>query len=91
MTVYELLEKMNGEICRGRARVRVGGEIIVIGQLNGDYMEFTEAGRKLASPEDSAEIVAETKPKRGRPAKNDVVESAQVTDNLFDIPDAGLT
>lgn len=94
MDVYKLVEKLGGEICRGRARVRVGGQIVVVGVLNGDYMEFTEEGRKLAA--DGDKPVAE-KPKRGaRPAKADVVESEPVTlldealqDSLF--PEPGLT
>ncbi len=48
MTVYELVEKLGGEICRGRARILDGREYVIIGQLVGDDMEFTEAGRLLA-------------------------------------------
>ena len=94
MNVYDLVEKLGGEICRGRARVRVDGQIVVIGQLNGDYMEFTEAGRKLANPvEEGAkndEVAVESKPKRGRPGKSTVVESAPVIDDLF-VSEQGLT
>ncbi len=49
MNVYELTEKLGGEIVRGRARIRVGAEYIVVGQLNGDNMEYTEAGRRMAA------------------------------------------
>lgn len=73
MTVYELLEKIGGEIVRGRARIRVGSEYIVIGQLNGDNMEYTEAGRLMAAEQSDSD-----KPKRGRPLKAAVVESEQV-------------
>ncbi len=73
MTVYELLEKLGGEIVRGKARVRQGGDYVVLGFLNGDDMIFTEEGRRLA-----AEHSVEDKPKRGRPAKTAVVESEQV-------------
>lgn len=72
MTVYELLEKIGGEIVRGRARIRVGSEYIVIGQLNGDNMEYTEAGRLMAAEQSDSD-----KPKRGRPLKAAVVESEQ--------------
>lgn len=89
MNVYELVEKMGGEICRGRARVRVDGKIVVVGQLNGDDMMFTEEGRQLLA--DSPKPAAEESKKRGRPAKVGVVESDQISDNLFDTPDAGLT
>ena len=33
MTVYELVEKLHGEIVRGTARVRRGSEYIVLGTL----------------------------------------------------------
>lgn len=95
MDVYELVEKLGGEICRGRARARIDGEIVVIGQLNGDYMEFTEAGRRLSQDAPKiAEEVVDTKPRRGRPAKAVVVESEPVVpsvDGLFDTPETGLT
>jgi hypothetical protein len=94
MNVYDLVEKLNGEICRGRARVRVDGQIVVVGQLNGDYMEFTEAGRNLAEPAQEAakseEVVVESKQKRGRPTKPAVVESDTFTADLFST-EQGLT
>lgn len=73
MNVYELTEKLGGEIVRGKARYRKGNEYIVLGFLNGDDMIFTTEGRDLA-----VEHTNDSKPKRGRPAKSDVVESEQV-------------
>ena len=70
MNVYELTEKLGGEIVRGKARFRQGSEYIVIGFVNGDDMIFTEEGRQLA-----AEHGAEPRSKRSRPVKSDVVES----------------
>ena len=89
MNVYELVEKMGGEICRGRARVRVDGKIVVIGQLNGDDMMFTEEGRQLLA--DTPKPTAEETKKRGRPAKAAVVESELSLDELFNTPEQGLT
>lgn len=71
MNVYELVEKLGGEVVRGKARIRQGREYIVIGTLNGDEMVFTEEGRQMA-----AGNTVETK-KRGRPSKATVVESAE--------------
>lgn len=48
-TVYELIEQLGGEVVRGRARLRVGSDYVIIGRLNGDNMEFTEEGRRLAA------------------------------------------
>jgi hypothetical protein len=75
MNVYELTEKLGGEIVRGRARIRVGADYTIIGQLNGDNMEYTEAGRLLA-----AEQTEDNKSKRGRPPKAAVVESEQAVE-----------
>ncbi len=72
MDVYELVEKLGGEIVRGKARIRQGNDYIVLGFLNGDNMVFTEEGRQMA-----AEQGGETKTKRGSPAKAAVVESEQ--------------
>lgn len=48
MTVYELVEKLNGEIVRGRARVRRGDSYVVLGTLVDGEMAFTDAGQRLA-------------------------------------------
>ena len=49
MTVYELVEKLHGEIVRGTDRVRRGSEYIVLGALVNGEMAFTEAGQRLAA------------------------------------------
>lgn len=80
MNVYELVDKMGGEIVRGRARIRNGREYVIVGQLNGDNMEFTEAGRVMAA---GGSDDGSTKAKRGgRPPKSAVVESP-ATEPLF--------
>lgn len=95
MDVYELVEKLGGEIVLNRARVRVGGEIITVGRIDGMQMVFTEEGSRLVAemekPVEEAKSAAEEPKKRGRPAKSAVVESDQIEDNLFDNPETGLT
>lgn len=49
MTVFELVERLGGEIIRSQARYRGPDGYVVLGKLNGDRMEFTEAGRLLAA------------------------------------------
>jgi hypothetical protein len=75
MTVYELVEKLGGEIVRGYARVRVGQDYVVVGRLNGDNMDYTEDGRKLAAAQPAQP--AETKPK-GRKPSDPMVKSDEV-------------
>lgn len=95
MDVYELVEKLGGEIVLNRARVRVNGEIITVGRIDGMQMVFTEEGTQLVAqlekPAEEVKSAAEEPKKRGRPTKSTVVESDQITDNLFDTPDLGLT
>lgn len=76
-TVYDLIEQLGGEIVRGRARIRVGSDYVIIGRLNGDNMEFTEEGRKLAA---GGELAA--------PVVTPVVESEPVVEVVEeDIPE----
>jgi hypothetical protein len=80
MDVYELVEKLGGEIVRGRARVRQGKEYIVIGEIAPNGMVFTPAGAALAQEHDSPKPEAKpAAPKRSRKSK-DVVEEP-VNDN----------
>lgn len=74
MTVYELIEKLGGEIVRGHARIRIGQEYTVVGRLNGDTMEYTEEGRKLAA----ANAEEPEAKRRGRKPAEPVVESTEV-------------
>lgn len=94
MDVYQLVEKLGGELVLNRARVRVGSEIIVVGQHDGVQFVFTEAGAKLAAEHGDWVAPEEPKKRGGRPAKAAVVESEQVTSpvgDLFDTPEQGLT
>ena len=74
MDCYELMEKVGGELVRGRARVLQGKEYVLLGELNGDRLEFTEAGRKMA-----AEI---EKPKRARKPKTTPEELSSMGEGL---------
>lgn len=47
MDVYELVEKVNGEIVGGRARVRRGNTYVQLGRVTPEGMVMTEAGRVL--------------------------------------------
>lgn len=49
MTVYELVEALDGEIVNNKAKVRVDGEFVVVGRVMGDEMSFTEEGEQLAA------------------------------------------
>lgn len=94
MNVYELVEKLDGEIVLNRARVRVNGEIVVVGQVDGFQMAFTEAGARLAAEYGAEAAPEEPKKRGGRPPKAAVVESEPVTTpngDLFDTPESGLT
>ena len=94
MDVYQLMEKLGGELVLGRARVRVGSQIVVIGTLNGNDMVFTDDGRRLLAEHET--VPDEPKRRGGRPAKAAVVESEptstpEADDQLSLFADAGLT
>lgn len=84
MTVYELVDKLRGEIVANVAQVRMGSEYVVIAKHNGVDFEFTDAGRQLALQPDVMPAAQETK-KRGRPPKAQMVESSPASfDEQFD-------
>lgn len=66
MDCYELVSKVGGEIVRGQARVRQDKVYVVLGKLNGDSMEMTEAGRKMAADLPSTDTGRKRKPKTTR-------------------------
>ncbi len=76
MTVYELVERLGGEIVRGRARWYDGAEHILIGKLNGNDMEFTDAGRRLTE----SLIDGKTPTKRKR--KAEVLDTVDAIDGF---------
>jgi hypothetical protein len=71
MNVYELLEKVGGEIVRGKARVRQGDEYIILGIPNGDDMIFTPEGTAMARELEGAK-------KGGKKAKTVVETPAEI-------------
>ena len=71
MDVYQLVAALGGEIVRNKARARVDGEIVVIGELGGNGMQLTEAGRRLVN-QATSEVV---EPKKARKSRTPAVES----------------
>jgi hypothetical protein len=49
MTVYELIEKMDGYILNNKARVMHNGENVVVGVFEGEELVFTEIGNEVAA------------------------------------------
>ena len=47
MDVYELIEKIGGEVVRGKARVRQGDDYVIVGTITEDGMIFTKDGAEL--------------------------------------------
>lgn len=81
MDIQALVEKVGGEIVRGRVRVRRGAEYVVLAENVNGTMQLTPEGAKLAE---------EVKPKRrGRPKKEEV--SLPETAETPESPEQGLT
>jgi hypothetical protein len=47
MTVFELMERLGGEIVMNRVRVMIDGKIVVVAILNEQEWEYTEDGQAL--------------------------------------------
>lgn len=58
MDVYGLVDTFAGEIVANKARVRVGGKIVVVGQVINGAMQLTEAGVSMARGELEAAVAA---------------------------------
>jgi len=78
MNVYELLEKVGGEIVRGKARVRQGDEYVILGIPNGDDMIFTPEGTAMARELEGA--------KTGRKKAKTIVETPVEVIEIVEAP-----
>lgn len=63
MTVYELIEKMDGYILNNKARVMHNGENVVVGVFQGEELVFTAIGSEIAATQSSTPAKAAKKAK----------------------------
>ena len=47
MTVFELMERLGGEIVMNRVRAMIDGQAVIVAILNEQEWEYTEAGQAL--------------------------------------------
>lgn len=89
MNVYQLVAAMSGEIVRNRAKIRVAGEIVVVGEIVDNVLELNEAGRRLIN-QATSEVV---EPKKTRKPRTPAVESVQVASDAapVDTVEVGLS
>jgi hypothetical protein len=64
MTVFELIDRLNGQILANKARVTVNGVSVIVGRYEGDKMVFTDEGRALADVESNIKAAEAEKPAR---------------------------
>jgi hypothetical protein len=69
MNVYDLVDKLGGEIVANRARAVVDGAVVVIGELKEKGLELTEEGVKLAEKHAAKAAPAKTAPAKAAPKK----------------------
>jgi hypothetical protein len=86
MTVFDLMERLGGEILMNRIRAIIDGQIVIIATLNDQEWEYTEAGQALYN-EHSNLVVDEAAATKTRKVKTQLVESVEITD----APSVGLT
>ncbi len=63
MTVYELIEKMDGYILNNKARVMHNGENVVVGVFQGEELVFTAIGNEIAATQSNTPAKAAKKVK----------------------------
>jgi hypothetical protein len=87
MTVFDLMERLGGEIVMNRVRATIEGEVVIVAALNDQEWEYTEAGQALYN-EHSNLAVSETEvvATKTRKVKAQLVESVEITD----APSVGL-
>ena len=76
MTVFDLMERLGGEIVMNRVRAMIDGKIVVVAILNGTEWEYTAEGQTLYN-EHSNLVVEEAKPAKTPKKKSAAVESVQ--------------
>jgi hypothetical protein len=83
MTVFDLMERLGGEILMNRIRAIIDGQIVIIATLNDQEWEYTEAGQNLYN-EHSNLVADEAANKTTKPRKKEavVVESVQSQDDI---------
>lgn len=83
MTVFDLMERLGGEILMNRIRAIIDGQIVIIATLNDQEWEYTEAGQALYN-EHSNLVVDEAASKATKTRKKEavVVESVAPQDEI---------
>ena len=72
MTVFDLMERLGGEILMNRIRAIIDGQIVIIATLNDQEWEYTEAGQALYN-EHSNLVVDEAASKATKTRKKEAV------------------
>jgi hypothetical protein len=66
MTLFELVETMQGELVSNQARVRRDGKWVILGRVVNNVWELTEVGQRLL---DTANTPADLAPEPVKPAR----------------------
>ena len=83
MTVFDLMERLGGEILMNRIRAMIDGKIVIVAVLNDQEWEYTEAGQALYN--EHSNLVADeaaNKTTKARKKEAVVVESVQSQDDI---------
>ena len=83
MTVFDLMERLGGEILMNRIRAMIDGKIVIVAVLNDQEWEYTEDGQVLYN--EHSNLVADeeaNKTTKARKKEAVVVESVQSQDDI---------
>jgi superfamily II DNA or RNA helicase len=83
MTVFDLMERLGGEIVMNRVRAMIDDKIVIVAALNDQEWEYTEEGQALYNKHSNA-AVEETAATSTKTRKREavVVESVQSQDEI---------
>jgi hypothetical protein len=83
MNVYDLVDKLGGEIVANKARAVVDGAVVIIGELKEKGLELTEEGVQLAEKHAAKAAPAKTTSAKTAPAKAAPKKRARNTDGTL--------
>ena len=87
MTLFDLMERLGGEIVMNRVRATIEGKVVIVAALNDQDWEYTEAGQALYNEHSNlAASETEVVATKTRKVKTQLVESVEITD----APSVGL-
>ena len=86
MTVFDLMERLGGEILMNRIRAMIDGKIVIVAVLNDQEWEYTEDGQALYN--EHSNLVADEAANKTTKARK---KSAELVESVEAAPEPEIT